>query len=253
MRAYGKDAESCVEMRALPIRSHRFVAGFTLSVGHTAKRRCAPLAHRNAIQHTETMYRRTHVQARSAFTGGKILITLLALTAVVTLGLWGVTVALEPTSVRSSVAPDHYGFPGAVVQVYGADVWGVRGRFAIHTWITTKPAGARSYTIYQVIGWRQRRGESVVSISEGRPDSPWFRSPAVLLHEIAGDVAEPLVERVHEAALAYPYPREYTMWPGPNSNSFTAWIALKVPELGLDLPVKAIGKDWMIETHGSEN
>jgi hypothetical protein len=35
------------------------------------------------------------------------------------------------------------------------------------------------------------------------------------------------------------------MWPGPNSNSFTAWIALEVPQLGLQLPTKAIGKQWM--------
>jgi hypothetical protein len=35
------------------------------------------------------------------------------------------------------------------------------------------------------------------------------------------------------------------MWPGPNSNSFVAWIALEVPDLGLDLPAKAIGQGWM--------
>jgi hypothetical protein len=35
------------------------------------------------------------------------------------------------------------------------------------------------------------------------------------------------------------------MWPGPNSNSFTAWVGLEVPELELNLPFSAIGKDWM--------
>jgi hypothetical protein len=39
------------------------------------------------------------------------------------------------------------------------------------------------------------------------------------------------------------------MWPGPNSNSFTAWIGLEVPGLNLDLPVKAIGQSWMQSEH----
>ena len=35
------------------------------------------------------------------------------------------------------------------------------------------------------------------------------------------------------------------MWPGPNSNTFTAWIARAVPELQVDLPATAIGKDYL--------
>jgi hypothetical protein len=34
------------------------------------------------------------------------------------------------------------------------------------------------------------------------------------------------------------------MWPGPNSNTFTAWVLRAVPELGADLPPTAIGKDY---------
>jgi hypothetical protein len=34
------------------------------------------------------------------------------------------------------------------------------------------------------------------------------------------------------------------MWPGPNSNTFTAWVLRGVPELGADLPPTAIGKDY---------
>ncbi|MCZ6641485.1 MAG: DUF3750 domain-containing protein, partial [Gammaproteobacteria bacterium] len=64
-----------------------------------------------------------------------------------------------------------------------------------------------------------------------------------------GQSAEALVERIHAAALSYPYADEYSMWPGPNSNSFTAWIGLEVPELGLSLPAKAIGKSWMTDEY----
>jgi hypothetical protein len=46
----------------------------------------------------------------------------------------------------------------------------------------------------------------------------------------------------------YPYAHEYVVWPGPNSNTFTAYVARAVPELGLDLPPTAIGKDYLGDT-----
>src|ERR1041384_1410740 len=44
-----------------------------------------------------------------------------------------------------------------------------------------------------------------------------------------------------------PYPNEYLLWPGPNSNTFMAYIGRQVPELRLDLPPNAIGKDYPIK------
>jgi hypothetical protein len=164
------------------------------------------------------------------------------------LALWGTSQALTPVAAGPAEAPDPKSYNDAVVQVYGADVWGFRGNFAIHTWVATKARGDSAYRIYQVIGWRLRRGQGVVSIETGMPDRPWFRSPPILLYELKGPVAQQLIEPIHAAALSYPYDREYTMWPGPNSNSFTEWIARKVPELGLELPAKAIGKSWMAQT-----
>jgi hypothetical protein len=34
------------------------------------------------------------------------------------------------------------------------------------------------------------------------------------------------------------------MWPGPNSNTFTAAVLRAVPELAILLPPNAIGKDF---------
>ena len=172
--------------------------------------------------------------------------------ATITLGFMGLAAlswALEPRNVGKAVAPDPAVHPDAVVQVYGANVWGLRGRFAIHTWVVTKSPSAMQYRRYQVIGWRQRRGQSVVSITEGNPDGDWFGSEPVLLLDRRGSAAEHLIAAIHDAALAYPFGDDYAMWPGPNSNSFTAWIGLEVPELGLDLPVKAVGKDWMANSY----
>ena len=150
-----------------------------------------------------------------------------------------------PRNGSAGIAPQPLDTDEAVLQVYGAGAYGWRGLIADHTWIAAKKAGAESYTIYQVIGWRLRRGRSVVSISEGVPDRYWWGSiPKLYLDRRGGGVDE-LIDRVHRAALDYPYGNEYTVWPGPNSNSFTAWIALEVPELALDLPWRAIGKGWM--------
>ena len=133
----------------------------------------------------------------------------------------------------------------AVVQVYAARAFSWRGIFAVHTWIATKAPHADNYTIYQVIGWRLRRGNSAVSISEGVPNQKWFGSDPILLLDKRGDHARELVDKIDRAARLYPFADTYTMWPGPNSNSFIAWIGLKVPELNLALPTKALGKNWM--------
>ena len=53
-----------------------------------------------------------------------------------------------------------------------------------------------------------------------------------------------LISRIDAASRAYPWAGEYTIWPGPNSNTFTAWVLRAVPELAADLPPTAIGKDY---------
>jgi hypothetical protein len=65
-----------------------------------------------------------------------------------------------------------------------------------------------------------------------------------LVAEKRGPAAAELIPRIDAAAHAYPWAGEYTMWPGPNSNTFTAWVLRAVPELEADLPPTAIGKDY---------
>jgi hypothetical protein len=133
----------------------------------------------------------------------------------------------------------------ASIRVYGANVWGFRGYFAMHTWIATRSADEQRYRIHQVIGWRLRRTGSALTYHEGDPDTPWFGNDAILLHEVTGADAEAVIPAVREAIKSYPFATTYTMFPGPNSNSFTEWVAQEVPELGLQLPAKAIGRLWM--------
>ena len=134
--------------------------------------------------------------------------------------------------------------PEAIVQVYAARVRGIRGVFGVHTWIAVKPTAAAEYTVYEIIGWRLRWQDTALVVRHRAPDARWFGSEPELVAEKRGAGVEELIARIDKAAHAYPWAGEYTMWPGPNSNTFTAWVLRAVPELEADLPPTAIGKDY---------
>ena len=135
--------------------------------------------------------------------------------------------------------------PAAVVQVYAARAVRWRGYFGVHTWIAAKPANADHYSVYEVNGWRLRRAGSAVVESTRAPDSRWFGSEPELLADLRGDKAQAVIGRLEEAVGSYPYADEYRVWPGPNSNTFTAHVLRQLPELRVDLPPTAIGKDYL--------
>ena len=143
------------------------------------------------------------------------------------------------------LAPDPNVVREAVVQVYGARAVGAKGLFGVHTWVAVKPSNSPTFTVYEVIGWRLRWSESVVVIRTRHPDGRWFGAEPELYADKRGPGVDALIQRIEKAAAAYPYARQYTVWPGPNSNTFTAWIARAVPELEVDLPSTAIGKDYL--------
>jgi hypothetical protein len=144
----------------------------------------------------------------------------------------------------AALAPDPAQVREPVVQVYGARTKGAKGLFGVHTWVAVKPTGAREWTVYEVIGWRLRYSDSAVVVRNRDPDANWFGSEPELYADKRGAGVDELIKRIDEAAKSYPYAAEYTLWPGPNSNTFTAWIGRAVPELGIDLPATAIGKDF---------
>ena len=133
----------------------------------------------------------------------------------------------------------------AIVQIYAARAYGWRGNYAVHTWVATKEKNAASYTVYQVLGWRGYRGQSVVSITQDAPDRKWFDHAPELLFELKGDAAAAMIPQLAKAATDYPYPDFYRIWPGPNSNSFVAYLIRHTPGIFLELPPHAIGKDWI--------
>ena len=144
----------------------------------------------------------------------------------------------------AGIAPDPAVTPEAVLQVYGADVWGWRGWFAIHTWIAAKRSGEDGYTVYEVVAWRGRNGGSVLRVAQDAPDRYWFGERPELIKEHRGPGVDALIDAVDRAARDYPWQYEYRLFPGPNSNTFTAWVINQVPALDVDLPFSAIGSGY---------
>ena len=151
------------------------------------------------------------------------------------------TASREP----AGLAPDPAITPEAVVQVYAARAVRWRGYFGVHTWIAVKPAGAAQYTVHEVNGHRLRRNGSALVTSQRAADGYWFGNRPELLSELRGPAAVAVIQRIEAAVEAYPYAGTYRIWPGPNSNTFTAFVLRNAPELRVDLPPTAIGKDYL--------
>ena len=146
----------------------------------------------------------------------------------------------------TGVAPDPATTSEAVVQVYVARAYSWRGWFGVHTWIATKPMGGLAFTVYQVVGWQVFHGGGpALVIGEGVPDRRWFGAAPKVIADLRGPGVDDVIKRIDAAARRYPFADDYVLWPGPNSNTFTAYMGREVPELRLDLPPTAIGKDFL--------
>lgn len=145
----------------------------------------------------------------------------------------------------SGSAPDPLTTEEAVILVYGADAWGWRGWFAIHTWIATKRTGEEFYTVYDVVGWRGHHNKPVMRIARDIPDRFWYGEKPRILTQHIGEGGDNLIDDIEQAAQDYPWKRTYAAFPGPNSNTFVAWIGKQVPELDIHLPFSAIGSSYV--------
>lgn len=151
------------------------------------------------------------------------------------------TASREP----AGIAPHPNTETEAVIEVYAADAFGWRGWFAVHTWIAVKPKNAKEYTVHEVVGWRVNRGQpALYSYQTVTPDRYWYGAKPEKVLSLQGEQAAALIPKINEAVTRYPWANEYEAVPGPNSNTFPAWIGLQVPELGLELPFSAIGSGY---------
>ncbi|ODN69813.1 DUF3750 domain-containing protein [Methylobrevis pamukkalensis] len=129
----------------------------------------------------------------------------------------------------------------AVVHVMAARVGNWRSIFAHHSWVVMKPAGAATYTRYDVVGW----GEPVRT-NHRVPDGRWYGNEPEILLTLTGPAAADAVPAITRAVADYPHGLRgsYRAWPGPNSNTFVAHLASEVPALAPALLPTALGKDY---------
>jgi hypothetical protein len=130
----------------------------------------------------------------------------------------------------------------AMVGVYAARSGRWKGVVAVHHWIVVKPAGAPAYVRYDVVGWGKPVRRNAYA-----PDARWFGNAPKVIREVRGAAAEALIGPIEAAVAEYPWSGSgtYRVWPGPNSNSFVAYVLRRVPELGAEMAPTGIGKDYM--------
>ncbi len=145
----------------------------------------------------------------------------------------------------AGLAPEPATTPEAVIQVYAARSWGWKGVLGVHSWIALKPSGAPAFERYEVVGWGVRRGAPAVRRGMRVVDGHWAGNRPEVLVDLRGKGVDAIIAKVEAAIARYPYPDAYRVWPGPNSNTFIAHIGREVPELGLELPPLAVGKDYL--------
>ncbi|WP_309084128.1 DUF3750 domain-containing protein [Chelativorans sp.] len=138
------------------------------------------------------------------------------------------------------------------IYVLAARTGGLKGALAVHTWIVLKPGGA-DYERYDKVGWG-----NPVRRNAYPPDGHWYSNRPYVVKALVGTDAERLIPKMRAAIESYPYAArgDYSIWPGPNSNSFVAHVVSQVPELGALMPPNAIGRDfrpgWLVFEHDAD-
>lgn len=135
-------------------------------------------------------------------------------------------------------AVDH---PQARVLILSGRTGGWKGVLAVHSWIVIKRENAQRWTRFDVVGWGDPVRENAWA-----PDGRWFGDRPRVVVDVQGPAAEQLIPKIETAIKDYRFAHagDYHVWPGPNSNTFTATVMRAVPELATALPPNAIGRDF---------
>jgi hypothetical protein len=137
--------------------------------------------------------------------------------------------------------PSAADYKPARVMVFTGTTGAWKGIFSVHSWVVFKRANAANWTRYDVVGWG-----NPLRTNNWPPDGRWYGNTPVVVADVSGPQAEKIIPKIEAVARDYAYARvgDYRIWPGPNSNSFTAAVLRAVPELGVTLPSKAVGRDF---------
>lgn len=141
----------------------------------------------------------------------------------------------------TGLLPEASAEPEARLLIFTGRTGRWRGIFAVHSWVVFKKENATTWNRYDVVGWGQP-----VRNNGWAPDGRWFGNTPRVLVDVRGATAATLIPNIEAAIADYQYNHagDYRLWPGPNSNTFTATILRAAPELDATLPSNAIGKDF---------
>ena len=132
-------------------------------------------------------------------------------------------------------------FPEARVLVMSGRTGGWKGVFSVHSWVVLKPANAKSWRRYDVVGWG-----NPVRINGWAPDGLWYGNKPQVVLDLRGAEAAAAIPKIEAAVKEYRFANagDYRIWPGPNSNTFVAGVLRAIPEAGTALPANAVGRDF---------
>lgn len=134
------------------------------------------------------------------------------------------------------------GLPMIKVQLRHASLPSLAGLFASHYWFVVFDGGeAQRWEVWQT---RDAGGRSIghVHCDLKPPDAGVGGGPMHVDAEWTGEEAE-RIKAVLEAAERYPHCFRYHYFPGPNSNTFAAWV-LRQAGIRHPLARRAIGRNY---------
>ena len=129
----------------------------------------------------------------------------------------------------------------SAIYIFSARTGGLKGAFSTHSWIVTKQAGSQNYNRYDVVGWGQPVRKNMRA-----PDGKWYSNQPTIHYQMQGEAAQKLIPIVEDKIANYRWRNygDYTVWPGPNSNTFVSTILSQLPQLKTSTPATAVGRDF---------
>ncbi len=150
--------------------------------------------------------------------------------------------ATRPSDIPSPAPTD------AIVAIKSCALPANRGfwkAWAHHAWVDLKRPGAVAWERIES-GGQLGIVHADLAAEEAHLDQRFGDRTVRLLGWVDGDAARAAIPRIDAAlaALAARYADDYTLWPGPNSNTFVRELLAGVPEVGFVFDPNAVGKDY---------
>jgi hypothetical protein len=117
------------------------------------------------------------------------------------------------------------------------------GLFAVHYWFVTESPGMRDRW---EIWWQQNVGgysNGYLHRNLQYPDADVGGGPTCLECSWSGKEADRITQALQQSWDGYPYRSVYRAFPGPNSNTYVAWV-LRKAAIEHPLSWKGMGKDF---------